>query len=48
MPGAGKHHYLANQVVRDLDDLDRRIHAAVATINGNRRLDSLPEFRDAA
>jgi transposase len=43
-----KRHHLANQVVRDVEDLDRRIHAAVATINAQRRSKMLPEFRDAA
>jgi hypothetical protein len=32
-----KRHHLANQVVRDVDDLDHRIHAAVAAINQHRR-----------
>jgi hypothetical protein len=43
-----KRHYLANQIVRDLDDLDCRIHAAVAAINAHRRSKALPELRDAA
>lgn len=43
-----KRHYLANQVVRDVDDLDRRIHAAVVDVNERRRSKMLSEFRDAA
>jgi len=43
-----KRHYLANQVVRDVDDLDRRIHAAIAAINAHRHDKALPELRDAA
>ncbi len=43
-----KRHHLANQVVLDVDDLDRRIHAAVAAINAHRRAKMLSELRDAA
>jgi len=43
-----KRHYLANQVVADVDDLDRRIHDAIAAINRARTSASLAEFRWAA
>jgi len=43
-----KRHFLANQAVLDLDDLDRRIHAAVAEINRRRAALSLEPFRRAA
>lgn len=43
-----KRHFLANQAVLDLDDLDRRIHAAVAEINRRRSTLSLDLFRHAA
>ena len=34
-----KRHYLANQSFRDVDDLDRRIHAAIAAVNKSRARD---------
>ena len=43
-----KRHYLANQPVRDLDDLDRRIHAGVAAINLRRTKEVLQDLRRAA
>lgn len=43
-----KRHFLANQAVLDLDDLDRRIHAAVAEINRRRTSPPLDLFRHAA
>jgi transposase len=44
-----KRHYLANQVVGDVDELDRRIHQAVAEITRRRRASrSLEEIRFAA
>ncbi len=43
-----KMHFLANQVVEDVDDLDRRIHAAVAEINRQRTSTVLHEMQHAA
>ncbi len=43
-----KMHFLANQVVEDVDDLDRRIHAAVAEINHQRTSTVLHEMQHAA
>jgi transposase len=43
-----KRHYLANQVFRDLDDLDARIHTAVDAINRRRIATSLAHSERAA
>ena len=43
-----KAHYLANQVVEGIDDLDRRIHAAIAEINRQRASRLLQEMQHAA
>lgn len=43
-----KTHYLANQVVEGIDDLDRRIHAAIAEINRQRASRLLQEMQHAA
>lgn len=43
-----KRHYLANQVCRDLDDLDQRIHCAISEINRSRASRPLAESVRAA
>jgi hypothetical protein len=43
-----KRHYLANQIFRDVDDLDRRIHAAIAEINRSRAARLLVNSKRAA
>jgi transposase len=44
-----KQHYLANRTFRDADDLDRAIHAGVASLNRERQQpDPSPSFGEAA
>jgi hypothetical protein len=43
-----KRHYLANQTFRDVDDLDGRIHAAIAEINRSRATRMLADSKRAA